>query len=218
MRITTFWKTRFSFLVPAVFFIAIVPISALSETVAVRVDDDQVTVWNRFAESLVDLHKQVIAGRQIRTSVLTGGYGGEFAKGFSYREVSYHDAESKQLLSRIRLGENKPEKIHMIDVFIYDNAGRVIRDYSALYLPWSRHAPVRTFINLHQYDEKLHGFRQFDASGNLLYEQCRGKFAGHNVDLSLEDHQIKPQITASKDYQACFGKLPDTAEKYLIPN
>jgi hypothetical protein len=217
MHITT-WKTRYFLLLLAVCFITITPINALSETVALRVNDDQVAVWNRFAESLVDLHKQGIAGRKIRTSELTGGYGGEFAKGYTYREVSYHDAESGLLLSRIRRGENKPEMIQIIDVFIYDPTGRVIRDYTAIYLPRGRHAPVRTFINLHQYDDKLHGFRQFDASGDLLYEQCRGKFAGQKVDLSLEDYQIKPRVIASKDYQACFGKLPATAEKYLIPN
>lgn len=210
--------TRYSLVLPAVSFIALAPINALSETVALSVDDDQVSVWNRFVDSLVDLHEKGIAGREIRTSELTGGYGGEFAKGFTYREVSYHDAKSGQLLSRIRHEENKPEKIQVIDVYIYDATGRVVRDYTAMYLPRGRHAPVRTFINLHQYSETLHGFRQFDASGNRLYEQCRGQFAGHVVDLDLEDYQIKPGITATKDYQMCFGKLPDTAEKYLIPN
>ncbi|MCR4300567.1 MAG: hypothetical protein NUV51_03080 [Sulfuricaulis sp.] len=217
MHITT-WITRYSLLLPAVCYIAMAPINASSETVALSVNDDQVTVWNRFVESLVDLHKQGIAGREIRKSELTGGYGGEFAKGYTYREVNYHDAESGRLLSCIRQDENKPEKIQVIDVYIYDATGRVIRDYTAIYLPGARHAPIRTFINLHQYGEKLHGFRQFDASGNLLYEQCRGQFAGHDVDLSLEEHQIKPTVTASNDYQACFGRLPDTAEKYLIPN
>lgn len=210
--------TRYSLVLPAVSFIALAPINALSETVALSVDDDQVSVWNRFVDSLVDLHEKGIAGREIRTSELTGGYGGEFAKGFTYREVSYHDAKSGQLLSRIRHEENKPEKIQVIDVYIYDATGRVVRDYTAMYLPRGRHAPVRTFINLHQYSETLHGFRQFDASGNRLYEHCRGQFAGHVVDLDLEDYQIKPGITATKDYQMCFGKLPDTAEKYLIPN
>ena len=210
--------TRYSLVLPAVSFIALAPINALSETVALSVDDDQVSVWNRFVDSLVDLHEKGIAGREIRTSELTGGYGGEVAKGFTYREVSYHDANSGQLLSRIRHEENKPEKIQVIDVYIYDATGRVVRDYTAMYLPRGRHAPVRTFINLHQYSETLHGFRQFDASGNRLYEQCRGQFAGHVVDLDLEDYQIKPGITATKDYQMCFGKLPDTAEKYLIPN
>jgi len=210
--------TRYSLVLPAVSFIALAPINALSETVALSVDDDQVSVWNRFVDSLVGLHEKGIAGREIRTSELTGGYGGEFAKGFTYREVSYHDAKSGQLLSRIRHEQNKPEKLQVIDVYIYDATGRVIRDYTAMYLPRGRHAPVRTFINLHQYSEKLHGFRQFDASGNRLYEQCRGQFAGHVVDLDLEDYQIKPGITATNDYQMCFGKLPDTAEKYLIPN
>jgi len=210
--------TRYSILLPAVFFIALAPINALSETVVLRVDNDQVSVWNRFAESLIDLHKRGIAGREIRKSEVTGGYGGEFAKGFTYREVCYHDAESGWLLSCIRHDANKPEQIHVIDVYVYDAAGRVIRDYTAMYLPRGRHAPMRTFINLHQYDETLHGFRQFDASGNLLYEQCRGKFAGRVVDFSLEYHQIEPPVTGLKSYQACFGKLPDTAEQYLVPN
>ncbi|HEY5682560.1 MAG TPA: hypothetical protein VIR61_02675 [Sulfuricaulis sp.] len=210
--------TRYAIFLPVVSFIALAPITALSETVALSVDEDQVSVWNQFAESLVDLHEQGIAGREIRISELTGGYGGEFAKGFTYREVSYHDAASGKLLSRIRYDENKPEKIQVIDVYIYDASGRVIRDYTAMYLPRGRHAPVRTFINLYQYGEKLHGFRQFDASGNRLYEQCQGKFADRDVDFDLEDYQIKPRVEATKEYQACFGKLPNTAEKYLIPN
>jgi len=201
----------------ALLFFAI-PMTASSASVPMGVNEEQVRQWNRFAETLVELHKQGIAERKTQESEEIRRHGGDFAKRFTYREVSYRDANSGRLLSRIRREENNPDNIQMIDVFIYDASGLVIRDYTAIYLPWARNAPIRTFINLHQYLDGLHGFRQFDASGNRLYEQCRGKFSGSDVDLSLEDYQIDSSVTETGAYQACFGKLPDTAESYLIPN
>jgi hypothetical protein len=202
----------------AAFFAVTIPQTGFSETISLDVDEVKVRAWNRFAGKLVSLHEQGIANREIRTSEDTGRFGGERAKGFTYREVSYHDAKSGRLLSRIRRDAEKPDNIQQIDVLIYDSSGRVIRDYTAIYLPWGRHAPISTFINLHQHGDDIHGFRQFDASGNRLYEQCRGKFAGRNVDLSLEDYQIDSRVTESEAYQACFGKLPQTADDYLIPH
>lgn len=198
--------------------LAVLPPLALSASVPMGVNEEQVRQWNRFAETLVELHKKAIAGREIRESEETGRHGGELAKRFTYREVSYHDVKSGRLLSRIRRETSNPENIQVIDVFMYDASGRVIRDYTAIYLPWARNAPIRTYINLHQYLDGLHGFRQFDASGNRLYEQCRGKFSGSDIDLSLEDYRIDSKVTQTDAYRACFGKLPDTAEKYLIPN
>lgn len=209
---------RYIILFVTAYVAAMNPLVGRSATISLEVDEARVRVWNRFAESLVALHEAGIAKREIRTSEISGRHGGEFAKTFTYREVSYHDAKSGRLLSRIRVDGDKPENIQQIDVFIHDPSGRVIRDYTALYLPWARHAPIRTFINLHQYGDEIHGYRQFDASGNLLYEQCRGKFAGRSVDLSLEDYQIDARVTESEVYRACFGKLPPTAENYLIPH
>lgn len=199
-------------------FFSVIPVTASSATVPMEVNEEQVRQWNRFAETLVELHKKGIANRKIQETEETGRHGGEFAKRFTYREISYRDAQSGRLFSRIRREGADPGKIQMIDVFIYDSSGRVIRDYTAIYLPWARNAPIRTFINLHQYHDGLHGFRQFDASGNRLYEHCRGTFSGNEIDLSLEDHQIDSKVIETGAYQACFGKLPDTAGSYLVPN
>ena len=204
------------FLLSAV--LAAYPIIASSASTSVEVNEAQVRQWNRFAETLMELHNKAVMDHDIQESEETGRYGGEFAKRFTYREVSYRDVKSGRLLSRIRRDQDDPNKVQMIDVFIYDSSGRIIRDYTAIYFPWARNAPTRTFINLHQYRDGLHGFRQFDASGNRLYEQCRGKFSGSDIDLSLEDYRIDSKVTETSAYRACFGNLPDTAESYLIPN
>ncbi|MEW6330309.1 MAG: hypothetical protein AB1560_02510 [Pseudomonadota bacterium] len=209
---------RYAALFLSALFLFTVPATALSASIAMDVNQEQVRQWNRFAQMLVELHEKAVAQHEIRESEETGRHGGEFAGRFSYREVSYHDAKSGRLLSRIRRGTDSPDKIQMIDVFIYDPSGRVTRDYTAIYLPWARNAPIRTYINLHQYQDGLHGFRQFDASGNRLYEQCRGKYSGGQVDLSLEDYRIDENITATTAYRACFGKLPATADNYLTPH
>ena len=58
------------------------------------------------------------------------------------------------------------------------------------YLPVFRNAPFQTLINLHHYEGKLDVFRQFDASGTRIYEQCKGRFLGGEVDISLEEDRI----------------------------
>jgi len=194
------------------------PWVASSETIAMNVDNDQVKQWNRFVDSLLALHQKTIAQHKVQEEEKTGRYGGEYAKQYTYREVSYRDTKSGRLLSRIRRNDKEPEKIEIIDVYVYDTDGRVARDYTALFLPWARNAPSHTYINLHQYRDGLHGYRQFDASGYRLYEQCQGTFSGESVNIDLEDHKITEAITQKKSYQACFGDLPQTAENYLIPN
>lgn len=193
-------------------------VSAGPAVIEMTENQSQVNQWNRFSDAIYELHKKNIEGRKIREKEEYGSWGGEFARHFTYRDVSYQDAESGRLLSRIRRDAEKPDNIQTIEVYVHDKSGRVIRDYAALYLPWGRNAPVRTFINLHQYREGVHGFRQFDASGDRLYEECRGKLAGHEVNISLEDYQIDSKVISSKTYQSCFQDLPKTADDYLIPH
>lgn len=210
---------RFGLFAPLVILLAIPEtVMPVETTISMEVDDAQVKAWNRFANELYELHKKITAGREIRKSEETGRYGGDFAKRYSYREVSYYDEKSGRLLSVIRRDVEKPDDIQIVAVYIYDKSGRVIRDYSAIYLPWGRNAPIRTFINLHQYHDKLHGFRQFDASNNRLYEQCRGEIDGHKIEISLEDYQIEPPIVSSDAYRNCFGGLPESAGEYLTPH
>jgi hypothetical protein len=188
-----------------------------AEVVALSVDEDQVTVWNRFARNLKALHDRRLAGLELRTSEETGEYGGVMAKGYYYREVSYRDARSGALLAKLRTDRDRPQVLHGVEVNILDDDGRVVRDYAALYLPWAQNAPIRTFINLHRYNGELHAYRQFDASGERLYERCTGRHAGAPVDLSLYEEEIRTDIVSSAPYRACFAGMPETAGIYLSP-
>ena len=183
----------------------------------VDVEDNHVVSWNRFAANIYKLHMQRIAGKEIHRTETIGEYGGLAAKGIFYKETSYHDARTGLLLSRIRVDRDKPEILHIAEVFIHDGQGRLIRDFAALYLPWSQNAPMRTMINLHHYKPDLHAYRQFDASGERIYEQCKGTASGTKVDISLEQQEINARSTASAAYQACFEGVPDTAGIYLNP-
>jgi hypothetical protein len=183
-----------------------------------EVDADHVTSWNRFADRVYALHSRQIAGREIRQTEVTGEYGGTAARGYAYKEISYHDARTGLLLSRVRVDRDRPSILHIVEVFIHDPQGRVIRDFASIYLPWAHNAPMRTLINVHQYNNGLHAYRQFDASGNRIYEQCKGRHAGTLVEISLEQQEIGPRATASDAYQNCFAGVQETAGAYLVPN
>ena len=197
--------------------LTIFPFTAFSapSTIAMTPDEDQVKTWNRFADTVYALHERMLATHETRSTEEAGRYGGEFAKRFGFRETSYYDAKSNRLLSRVRRDRDKPDNLHIVEVFVYDASGRLARDFSFIYLPWARNAPIRTFINLHHHSEGLHAYRQFDASGNLLYENCEGKFSGREVKISLEDFQIKPDVTSTQTYKSCFAKIPANVSGYL---
>lgn len=183
-----------------------------------EVDEDHVTSWNRFAGKVYGLHQKQIAGREIRQTEVTDLYGGTAASGYAYKETSYHDARTGLLLSRVRVDRDRPKILHIVEVFVHDEQGRVARDYASIYLPWSQNAPMRTMINMHQYNSDLHAFRQFDASGNRIYEQCKGTHAGTPVEISLEQQDIGSHTTATDAYRTCFAGVQDTAGAYLIPH
>ncbi len=182
-----------------------------------EVDEGQVISWNRFAAKVYDLHKQRLAGREVRRTEVTGEYGGTMAKGYFYKETSYHDARSGLLLSRVRVDRDKPGILHIVEVFLHDEQDRLIRDFAAIYLPWSQNAPLRTLINVHRHKPGLHAYRQFDASGNRIYEQCQGTASGAQVEISLEQQEINPRSTASDAYRTCFAGVQETAGIYLSP-
>lgn len=201
-----------------VFSLTVFPLWAASPQITqLEVDEDQVTAWNRFATKVFALHKQRLTGREVRTTETTGEYGGVMAKGYFYKETSYHDARNGQLLSRVRVDRDKPEVLHIVEVFLYDDQGRMTRDYAAIYLPWSQNAPMRTMINVHRHQPDLHAYRQFDASGNRIYEKCQGTAAGAKVEISLEQQDINARTTASEAYRNCFAGIQDTAGVYLSP-
>lgn len=192
--------------------------AANSQIKQMEVDEDHVASWNRFAGKVYDLHQRQIAGREIRRTELTGEYNGTAASGYAYKETSYHDARTGQLLSRVRVDRDRPGIVHIVEVFIYDEQGRVARDFASIYLPWARNAPIRTLINVHRYSNGLHAYRQFDASGNRIYEQCKGIHVGTPVEISLEQEEIGPPATTSDAYRICFAGAQETAGVYLVPH
>ncbi len=204
----------------AVMFVTAVAV-AKEDNTSVQVNEDEVRRWNDFADGLYRLHRQQLAGRNVREAEQVGGYAGlpEF-----YREVSYYDADTSRLLSRIQWERANPERIHTIEVYVYDARGQLTRDYMAWYLPHYRNAPRQTTINLHHYDGRLHGWRQFDASGNRIYEKCsRTPDEKPLFDLSGEDRiahaEDNPRsIVHSGEYRRCFGNLPKTAGVFLQPH
>jgi tetratricopeptide (TPR) repeat protein len=191
----------------------------------IKEDTKQVREWNRFSESVYLLHKWLISQHEIRTEESSGGYsrGGYLGGPDFYREVKYINAENGRVLSKIQWEKENPDTIHTIEVYFYDDNGEVSLDYLVAYLPAFRNAPVQTLINLHAYNDDLHAFRQFDASGERIYEQCSGEHFSGTVDISLEDYNLlapsdeTAQLLASEAYTACFGSLPPTVGKYLDP-
>lgn len=186
-------------------------------------DPEHVRSWNRFADALYELHLQRLDGRRIRTDEQVGGYGGFTGPRDFYREVSYFDADTGELLSRIEWERDDPNTVHVIEVFVRDDQGRTERDYLAAFLPKYRNAPIQTLINLHNYNGDLHAFRQFDASGDRIYEQCQGRHFDEQVEIFLEDYELftgsgdAARLMNTEAYLACFGDLAVEAGKYLDP-
>lgn len=198
-------------------------LAAADEVRTVSVQEDQVTAWNRFAEGVYQLHHNQLQGRKIEQAEEFGGYRGlpRF-----YRQVTYRDADSKRVLSRIQWEREQSDRIHSIEVYVYSAEGRLLRDYMAWYLPHRRNAPRATAINLYHYDDGVRGWRQFDASNERTYEKCSewrdGREQRTLIELS-EDKLVEAlaepgkSVVASALYQRCFASLADTADRYLEP-
>lgn len=187
-------------------------------------DQVQVNKWNNFVSELYELHLNQTKEVPFTTSEITGGYGGGFANKTFYREISYFNKNTHKLISKIQWEINQPDTIHAIEVFLYNNQGQVKTDFYARYLPYARNAPVQTLINLHNYNDNLHSFRQFDANGELIYETCRGQFFDKEINLHLDNEEIFDFRTNSSDellneaYSACFLNVAKTASDYLSPS
>ena len=213
---------RLSFITAFCFLLAEAGVTA-EERSTIGENTEQTRSWNRFAGALYELHEYLTGSRRIHMEQETGGYGGHLGGRDYYNEIKYYDSMNGRLLSRIRWERAPPERIHTIEVFIYDESGRLIRDYVAAYLPRFRHAPYQTLINFHHYDDGLHGFRQFDASDIRIYEQCRGRFFGEAIDIALEDYEIPdhasliPDAVIREAYTDCFSDMPASAAPYLDP-
>ena len=186
-------------------------------------DKVQVKKWNNFVTELYQLHVNKTKNIPIHTTETIGGYGGGFNNKEFYREISYINKNTNKLISKIQWEVDNPNTIHTIEIFVYDARGMIKTDFYARYLPYARNAPVQTLINLHNHNDDLHAFRQFDANGELIYETCRGKFFNQEVNLHLDNEEIQDFKINNTDelleetYNACFLNLTQSATAYLSP-
>lgn len=195
-------------------------VSSADSGETMKVDSDHVNTWNQFSDKVIELHQQQIAGKEIVTTETLGGY---YSNPDFYREVTYTDKATGRVLSIIQWEKDHPDNVHSIEVFVYNEAGKLVRDYSASYLPGSRHAPVQTLINLHNYNGRLHAFRQFDVTRDVIYEYCKGEYQGKKHELRLFEEDLvaadydSRQLLKSPIYKACFSGLQADIGKYIEP-
>lgn len=209
--------TQWLVIAMAAMFCMLPPVLMAEET-TLREQPEKVAAWNRFARQLETLHHQQIALHPVRMEIREGGYQGEYFNDPDYYiEERYYTLDGNRLVSVIRREKDNPDNIHTIEVNVLDKQGRVMRDYLAAYLPWGHNAPIQTLVNLHHYSKHLHSFRQFDASGNRIYEQCQGRHKGKEINISLESPEIEAPRILKPDYRACFGDIQLVAGKYLTP-
>ena len=195
-------------------------VHAANQQSSISSNKEHVSAWNQFAHRLYILHQHQISGKEIYQKSSKGGYMGA---GDFYREIKYYDKKSNLLLSRVLWEIENPEQIHEIEVFVYDNNGKLKRDFLAAFLPEHRNAPIQTLINFHYQNDELKSFRQFDASGEKIYERCEGKFFGEPLYLSLDETDFSGyypesvKLMESEEYLACFGHTMTTLGDYANP-
>jgi len=176
-----------------------------------------------FGERVYKLHQYIMAQHEVRTTSKNGGYGGIKGDPDFYKQVNYYDKKSGLLLSMIQWEIKNPENVHTIEVYIRDASGKVIRDYTAAYLPVRRKAPFQTLVGFYDNRDNLSAYRQFDASGDLLLEECKGIWKGKKFRIVYEDYEVPddpktiPDETERAAYSTCFSKLPNHPGKYIDP-
>lgn len=188
-----------------------------SNSESVKEDQKTVKAWNDFVADIYQLHLEQIKNRKIKTQVRSGGY---YKLPYFFQEIKFYDNCSDKMLSKLEWETRNPDKLHAIEVYVHDKKQRVVRDYSASYLPHFRNAPYQTLINLHHYNKTIHSFRQFDASDNLIYEVCTNTKTNRKI-YEHDDYEIpesfKAGVGKEAAYQQCFSALPRTADLYLKP-
>lgn len=176
---------------------------------ALKEDNYHIRSWNKFAQDSLKLHEKLTANQNVEVKSRLGGYAR--LKDF-YQEHAYY--REGKLISRVQWEKDNPDQLHSIEVFIHDAVGRVVRDYSASYLPFYHNAPTQTLISFHHYNGDLHAFRTFDASGALIVERCTGTdAAGKEVNFILDEDEIyeaqrdSAGFMQSAEYKNCFDGL-----------
>ncbi|GMR19664.1 MAG: hypothetical protein BMS9Abin36_0259 [Gammaproteobacteria bacterium] len=196
-------------------------VAQAAEVAAINPNAGHVERWNWFADATYALHQRLIKGRDVRIEESVGGYHGEPEY---YREEKFFDKKTGKLISTIQWEKKRPDNMHAIEVTVRDNTGKVLRDFSALYLTHLRNAPQQTLINLYAHNKGLSAYRQFDASDNRIGEACRGQYQGKKVDIELGEMEILDLEDDPKSmmfgplYKTCFkGLTVKSAGKYLTP-
>lgn len=200
----------------------VVTTSVLADTIRpIKPNEDHVSRWNWFVDAVHALHKKNIKGKDVEIETTTGGYA-RLPK--FYQKKKYIDKKTGRHLSSVYWETEKPDLLHSIEVYVYDNKNRVIRDFAGSFLTHSRAAPQQTLISLHAYNNGLHAYRTFDATDIRIYESCKGKYRGKNIEISFDDMEILEYADEPKSpmttpiYKACFKGLPTkSAGKYLTP-
>jgi len=187
----------------------------------IKEENKHVRSWNDFAHKILALHQQKIQNRNIKVEKSKGGY--PHIKDWHYKEEKHLDKDTGNLITLIQWDGDKADQIHSIEHYVYDKQGRVIRDFTAAYLPSYHNAPTQTLISLHAYEKDLHAFRTFDASGYRIVERCQGKYQGKSLQMLLDEDEIaetqydNDSVMDTASYKACFSSLPIEVGVYLEP-
>jgi len=193
----------------------ILPTSGWAQNSA-RENQGQVDYLNAFAAELLTVIEHWKSTNRLEISERPGGYAG---MPDLFLEKEYRDKDVDRLLGRVRWLREQPDQAQMIELFIYDDQGGLIVDYYVSYLVGHRNAPMYALVNLHQSDNSLKAFRQFDVFGEKLFENCRGDYFGKPVDFSINEIDTSISIDQVDEdlYVSCFGFLPSSPGDYLHP-
>jgi tetratricopeptide (TPR) repeat protein len=194
---------------------AVMP-SSVSAQNSARENRSQVDHLNAFAAELLQVIEHWQSTGRLKISERPGGYAG---MPDLFVEKEYRDGADDRLLGRVRWLREQPDQAQMIEVFVYGDRGRLIVDYYVSYLVGHRNAPMYALVNLHQSDDSLQAFRQYDVFGEKLFENCRGDYFGKPVDFSINEIDTSISIDQVEEdlYVSCFGFLPSSPGDYLHP-
>jgi hypothetical protein len=194
----------------------------ISAAPQVKEDNLHVRSWNQFAQNALKFHRQRIKNLDVNVKEKIGGY--SHLPDYYLQKDYFVDGK---LIATVMWERENPEQLHSIEVFIHDKKGRVIRDYIAAYLPHYHNAPTQTLISFHNYNNGLHAFRSFDASGYRIIERCSGSYKGRDVEfildedeiaVALDDTYVNKGIMVSEDYKNCFADLQQDVGEYITPH
>jgi len=211
--------SRLSVLYKIFTFILVIPFmfSVASATEPMNDDNKHARIWNKFAKDCLSLHKKLTDGKNLQVKERVDRY---INKDIFFTEYSYFD--EGRLISQVQWEDGNQNLLHNIEVYLYDEKGRVIRDYISAYLPLYHDTPVQALISFHHYNAALHAFRSFDASGDIVLERCTGKNKkGQPVNFILDEDDLYNDddgIIGSGDYNECFaGFKQNKLGKYIVP-